>query len=109
MDDPAERLEFNILTGEIKSATFSVRPLVAYFPAWPRLTDTHRHRPSSRAEQPLLDDRRFGVRAVQSLRWGGEPPGNKNMCVAFGLNRHFAHLLSFRFFDFVARISSSLS
>jgi hypothetical protein len=48
-------------------------------------------RPAVRTEQPLLDQRRFGVGAIHRFRRGGEAPGNDDMAVAFGLQRHLGH------------------
>src|SRR5690349_21558167 len=110
VNDPAVGLEFKVLTGEVETTAFAIRPLVPNLAAWSCLIDADGHRPTFRPEHPLLNQFRIRVGAVYGLRRRSEASRHNHVCIAFGLQRHLAHRV-FPFFccSMPAKTSSSRS
>ena len=76
MNDPAVRLKFEVLAREVESMALAIRPLITDLAARPGVTAADGHRPTFRTEQPLLDQFRIGMSAVNGFGRGGESPGH---------------------------------
>src|SRR3954449_12592205 len=110
MHDPGERLQLDELTSNMKSVALPVDPLVTEAAGRPRIADAYRHAPAGRAEQPLLDQFRLGVRAIDRLGRCLEAARDDDMRVAFRGQCQSAHGRRFRLLGFmVASTSSSRS
>ena len=82
--DPTGRFELEDLTGQVEAVALAVGPFVADLPAGSALVDAHRHRPAVWAEQPLLDEARLEVCAVNILRRRGEATLDDDDALVFG-------------------------
>jgi hypothetical protein len=95
VNDPAIRLDFKVFAGEIKPRPVAFGPFVADLPARLRIADADRHRPALGTEHPFLDQLRLGMGAEHGFRFGRKAPCDDDMGIALGLQRQFAHDLSF--------------
>src|SRR5579871_4436797 len=91
VDDFAVRPDFDEFAGDVESAFIRVFPFVAEFAADPRLVDANRHSPVFGTEQPLLDDLRLHMSAVDGFRRSCKMTGDDDVGIAFGLHRQFTH------------------